>query len=528
MKKENRIRKTTVFITVLCMLLGTTISVHAQNWSLTGNSGIDGAVNFLGTIDNKAFKIRTNNTVRMMIANNGKIAIGNFTPIFKLDVKGGSINTDSMYRLSNYPALVSSLASGNTFVGITTNTANLGTQNTFVGSYSGLNNSSGGNNSFIGYSAGSGNTTGTDNTFIGQGAGSANSTGSYNTVIGKAAGYFGSSYSYNTFIGYGCGYLNTGSGNTFAGYRSGLNNTSGYINTYFGVYAGHANLTGTANVAVGDSALIVNTATGNSSLGSKAGLANTTGNWNVYVGEQAGYTNTTGSNNTFIGSFANANTSGLTNATSIGALSYVSTSNSMVLGEGVNVGIGNHAPAVKLNVTGTNEVLRLDGTTPYLQWKNGATLSGFIKANSTEFLIAANSAASGDLVLQANGSKALYVHSGGTVSIGTATAATGYKLSVGGNIICEQLRVELQANWPDYVFSKDHQLLPIPELEKQIEKEKHLPGIPSSCELEEQGGLNVGEMQIKMMEKIEELTLYVIQLKKENDSLKSSINSLKK
>jgi hypothetical protein len=101
-----------------------------------------------------------------------------------------------------------------------------------------------------------------------------------------------------------------------------------------------------------------------------------------------------------------------------------------------------------------------------------------------------------------------------------------YKLGVDGQVICEALRVSSSSNWPDYVFEKDYDLMSLDEVERSIEKNGHLPGIPSA-EVVEEEGIDVGEMQRLMMEKIEELTLYVIDLKKENDELKEEIKKLK-
>ncbi len=64
------------------------------------------------------------------------------------------------------------------------------------------------------------------------------------------------------------------------------------------------------------------------------------------------------------------------------------------------------------------------------------------------------------------------------------------------------------------------------EVELHIQAEQHLPGMPSACEVEE-NGISVGEMQTKMMEKIEELTLYLIELKKDNTSLRQEVENLK-
>ncbi len=74
--------------------------------------------------------------------------------------------------------------------------------------------------------------------------------------------------------------------------------------------------------------------------------------------------------------------------------------------------------------------------------------------------------------------------------------------------------------FPDYVFAKDYKLMPLNELENFITQNKHLPNINTAADVKE-NGLSLGEMQVKQMEKIEELTLYIIQLKKELDELKA-------
>ncbi len=109
----------------------------------------------------------------------------------------------------------------------------------------------------------------------------------------------------------------------------------------------------------------------------------------------------------------------------------------------------------------------------------------------------------------------------GDVFIGTNdfVKGAGFKLRVGGKIFSEEVRVQLQSAWPDYVFEKDYKRLSLVELEKFVTDNKHLPNIPSAKEVESEGQ-HLGEMQRKMLEKIEELSLYVIELKKEIDLLK--------
>jgi hypothetical protein len=113
------------------------------------------------------------------------------------------------------------------------------------------------------------------------------------------------------------------------------------------------------------------------------------------------------------------------------------------------------------------------------------------------------------------------VTSAGNVGIGTT--APSYPLSVNGTI--EAKEVLVQAGWSDFVFDKDYRLPPLAEVEQSIAKDKHLPGMPSAGEVASHG-VSVGEMDAKLLQKIEELTLYTIQLQKENDALRERVTAL--
>ena len=111
----------------------------------------------------------------------------------------------------------------------------------------------------------------------------------------------------------------------------------------------------------------------------------------------------------------------------------------------------------------------------------------------------------------------------GNVGIGVVSPV--YKLEVCGTIRAKEVRVE--TGWCDYVFEKNYKLRSIDELENYINANKHLPGIAPASEVEKDG-LKVAEMNKAMMEKIEELTLYVIRLSKDNKQLHAEIDALKK
>lgn len=110
------------------------------------------------------------------------------------------------------------------------------------------------------------------------------------------------------------------------------------------------------------------------------------------------------------------------------------------------------------------------------------------------------------------------------VSINTTVIPTNlsevYRLVVGGKILTEGVRVELEANWADYVFAPNYNLKPIYEVEQFIKDNGHLPNIPNTATVEEEG-IDLGDMVTKQMEKIEELTLYIIEMQKQIDALKA-------
>ena len=116
------------------------------------------------------------------------------------------------------------------------------------------------------------------------------------------------------------------------------------------------------------------------------------------------------------------------------------------------------------------------------------------------------------------------LNASGSVGIGT-TNTQGYMLAVAGNVVAEAVKVELQGNWPDFVFEKEYDLLGLLETESFIKKHGHLPNVPSAEEIK-QNGISLGEMDAKLLQKIEELTLHTIQQQKEIEDLKAANQKL--
>lgn len=115
----------------------------------------------------------------------------------------------------------------------------------------------------------------------------------------------------------------------------------------------------------------------------------------------------------------------------------------------------------------------------------------------------------------------------GRVQIGSGTPATGYQLSVNGKVICTEARVQSTAAWPDYVFNDNYTLQSLELVEKFILANKHLPGIPSAAQVEKEG-FDLGDMNRRLLEQIEQLTLHLIELKKENQQLNYRIAALER
>jgi hypothetical protein len=126
-----------------------------------------------------------------------------------------------------------------------------------------------------------------------------------------------------------------------------------------------------------------------------------------------------------------------------------------------------------------------------------------------------------------NSGKILFNNTG-AIGIGTGAVAipTGVKLAVNGKINCKEVEVTL-TGWSDHVFNSSYKLRPLEEVETFISQNQHLPDVPSEAEVL-QNGANLGKMDAILLQKIEELTLYVIDLKKENNKLQEQINKLSK
>ncbi len=184
-----------------------------------------------------------------------------------------------------------------------------------------------------------------------------------------------------------------------------------------------------------------------------------------------------------------------------------------------DVGIGGNAQnGLKLGVTATNIGFCVNTVHP-ADYNYNTKL--YVNRNNSKAIGIFNT------VTNSSGDENFVVYGDGRTAIGGNYIPFGYKLAVEGTMIAEEVVIRLRPNWPDYVFKKDYKLMPLLKVEEFIKNNSHLPNIPSDNEIQA-NGLQTGEMISKQMEKIEELTLYLIELKKEIEILKAENKEIKK
>jgi hypothetical protein len=129
------------------------------------------------------------------------------------------------------------------------------------------------------------------------------------------------------------------------------------------------------------------------------------------------------------------------------------------------------------------------------------------------------------LVFKTNGIESFRITPTGQVSIGTTDPKT-YKLAVNGDAIFTRIKVKQYSTWPDYVFNINYRLPSLNDVESFIRKYQCLPGVPSAKEVE-RNGLDVGDSQAILLKKIEELTLYIIDINKQMIDVSKTLEKLK-
>ena len=111
------------------------------------------------------------------------------------------------------------------------------------------------------------------------------------------------------------------------------------------------------------------------------------------------------------------------------------------------------------------------------------------------------------------GTGGIFVSTNGDVGVNTNQPQA--KLAVNGDVLAKEVRVSIAStNWPDYVFSSEYEMMSLGELEKYINEHRHLPGVPSAAEVDERGDIDLGAMNAILLQKIEEMTLRMIEMEK--------------
>ncbi len=192
----------------------------------------------------------------------------------------------------------------------------------------------------------------------------------------------------------------------------------------------------------------------------------------------------------------------------------------MHINENGNIGIGTTSPGARFHLISADQIVSLiersgaGDLNVAVQYKNSAGSIYAGKGPAGNFCIAST-----NNLTTSN----FQVTPAGELLLGTSTLPAGYKLAVKGNMIAEKVVVKLNANWPDYVFKKGYHLRPLDEVEDFIRANSHLPEVPSAAEVEK-NGQDLAEMNKVLLKKVEELTLYLIEMRKELDHLKRKSN----
>jgi uncharacterized protein YaiE (UPF0345 family) len=468
---------------------GATSSV-ANAWSLTGNASTSGS-NFIGTTDALPLSLRTAGIDRMNISTAGNVGIGTSSPLRKLHIVSGA-EALRIEGTNNWIGFAESALG--TYNGYLYQTASDFILGTISGSTKNIQISPKGIPALTATQGGNiGIGTTTPQAFLEiKGASSLSFRPTLKLVETSSYGYSRLHFTNTTATDNSEFYIKARNTNVLADDRLSFQNSFSGVNM---------TITGEGKVGIGTEnpteKFTIETATNN------YGMVHSDGSVKLGTYLQDGVQGSIGGQ---IGTVSDHPLGFFTN----------NLNSQVTLLQNGNFGIGTLIPADRLTVrTGVNSlgITHTDGNIKVGTYVGGLRSGGYLGTISDHPLS----------FFTNNGSAQVTLTQSGDMFIGTnnLTSGAGYKLRVGGKIFSEEVRVQLQSAWPDYVFDKKYKKLSIEELEKYVNENNHLPNIPSAAEIEKDGQ-HLGEIQRKMLEKIEELSLYVIELKKEIELLKLS------
>ncbi|MCK7556134.1 tail fiber protein [Chitinophaga sedimenti] len=194
----------------------------------------------------------------------------------------------------------------------------------------------------------------------------------------------------------------------------------------------------------------------------------------------------------------------------------------MTIDNAGRVGIGTTTPTLPLEVAGAAAIQQT--LTIKSNNVNSAEILMYKESGGSYYSLVANSGGFGIYNAEAPG-YAWFASPQNNIGIGTTTPGE-YKLAVNGKVKAQSIKVTM-TGWPDYVFASDYYLPSIRELEAFVNANKHLPDVPNAREVEKEG-IDLGDMNKKLLQKIEELTLYLIDQHKKIETLQAEVEMLKK